>query len=76
MSGDRSRRAGLTGLPDVLEFAPVRKGAMTQWEIDFAREKRAVRASWAAVAQMLERCEHDVRLACDPFYMLGEASRG
>jgi len=38
------------------------------WERKFVAQKRAVRASWSAIAAMLGRPEPDVRLAFDPEY--------
>ncbi len=45
--------------------APKRNGNMTPEECAFADTKRAAGCSWATIARMLGRSEHDVRAACD-----------
>ncbi|HYD26919.1 hypothetical protein [Brevundimonas sp.] len=54
----------------------VRRGPMSAWEIDFALQKRRLRAGWADIAGMLGRSEPDVRLACEEALAAVEAARG
>ncbi len=51
-------------------FAGSRPLPFGPWEREFVASKRAVRASWSAIATMLGRAEHDVRVAFDPGYGL------
>lgn len=53
-----------------------RREPIGEVEVRFAQERRfTVRASWQAVAEMLQRPIHDVRMAADPEYRARHATR-
>lgn len=61
----------LDGGVDAGAFAGSRRAPVSSadWDVGaFVRSKRACGVSWSAVARMVERSEHDVRLAFDPDY--------